>query len=66
MARGNHDLCIFHSDRKVLLFVDICMKGVIIDSGDDEEIFTIKKNSALNVVNHREGKFYNVDAVIVE
>ena len=42
------------------------MNRVITDSGDDEEIFTIKKNSALNVVNHREGKFYNVDAVIVE
>lgn len=59
MRRGNHDLCIYNSDGSIILSISICS-----NSGADEEVFTILKDSCVNLDTHREGKNYLVDAVI--
>ncbi len=66
MGRGNHDLCVYDASGMLVLCIGICVNSLFRDSGEDEEVFTIRKDSTLNVTAHREGKNYLIDAVIVD
>lgn len=66
MARGNHDLCMYDGSGKLVLCLGICANGILTDSGEDEDVFTVRKDSTLNMTAHREGKNYLIDAVIVD
>ena len=61
MRRGNHTLCVTDDeDGRVLLDMNICTEGK-----EDEEIFTVLRNSCVRVDTHKEGKTYMVFPTIV-
>lgn len=61
MRRGNHALCVTDDeDGRVLLDMNICAEGK-----EDEEIFTVLRNSCVRVDTHKEGKTYMVFPTIV-
>ena len=61
MKRGNHDFCVYRSSDCIVLSMSICT-----EKSEDSEVFTILKDSCLNVDTHKEGKNYLIDVVMAE